>query len=470
MKETYLKVKNSRAVQSIINVLSWKFFPFITAVIVVAFYYLDLDLVSIYYIGITGIFCVLFMDDLTPLFANFLFMAIMVSYNHSPSITAGSSDFYLQPWVYSQAIVIIALYASAIVARIAMTALEGRLVLTRTSYSLIALGAVFILNGAFSYNYKPMNLVYGLFLAFLFFAIFTLIKDNITCNEQTFNNIAISFLALSLALILELAIKYLTCEELFEQGKIDRVELGFGWGMYNSMGMLMLICAPSIFFLAAKSKYGYLYYLYALVLLVATFFTMSRQAMVGAVIIYAICIILLIVNGKNKIINGCITGAGLIVAIALICVFRDKFKALLEVLFYNIESGNGRTSLWELAVENFKSAPIFGCGFYVRLDADPGFAGLDIIPLMYHNTFFQLLGACGVMGVIAYGVHRTFTIISFCKNPTPERAFIGITVLALLIVNLLDNHLFYILPTLTYSALIAVLIKSKDNKTLFSKK
>ena len=465
MKETLLKIKDSKAVNIIKDVLSWKFFPFVTAVIIVAFYYLNLDMVSIYYIGITGILSVLLLDDLTPLFSNFLFMCIMVSFDHSPSVTAGESDFYLQPEIIVQVALVIVFYAAAIFARIAINAHQGKIRLTPVFWGLVAFAGALVLNGAFSYRYNPMNLVYGLFLAFFFLVIYVLMKDNVTCSEETYEKIAFSFLALSAALILELAVKYLTCDELFINGKINRIELGFGWGMYNTMGMLMLLCAPSIFFLAGKSKYGYLYYLYALILLVSTFLTMSRQAMVGSAIIYLICIIFLLVNGKNKIINLCITVAAAIVGIIVLCVYWDKFEVLLEVLLNNIDSANGRTTLWEEAWNNFKDAPLFGTGFYVELENDPGFPGLKIIPDMYHNTFFQLIGSCGIVGVIAYVVHRAQTIISFIKNPTPERTFIGITVLALLILNLFDNHLFYILPTLIYSALTSVLIKSQNNKS-----
>ena len=92
---------------------------------------------------------------------------------------------------------------------------------------------------------------------------------------------------------------------------------------------------------------------------------------------------------------------------------------------------------------------------------DPGFIGLPIMPDMYHNTVFQLIAVGGVFALIAYVIYRVQTVISFIKNPTNDRFYIGLTIFALLILSLLDNHIFYILPTLVYTFLTAVLIKSE---------
>lgn len=467
MKELLLKIKNSKAVGIIQNVLSWKFFPFVTAVIIVGLYYLNLDLLSIYFIALTGLVSVLLLDDLTPLFSNFLFMCIMVSYDHSPSITAGLSSYYLQPAVISQIVVLITLYALGVVARIAITALEGKLKLSPVFYGLAAFAFFLLINGAGSENYNPMNMAYGFFLAFLFLAIFVVMKDNVACTKKSFEYIAYSFFALSLALCFELAIKYLSIDHSVISVNIDRLVLSFGWGMYNTMGMLMVLCVPSVFFLAGISKHGYLYYIYALILAVAIVLTMSRQAMIGVAFVYPICIVILLVKGKNLLANGIITAVAVVIGSVFLGLYWEKVESILELLTSNIDTGNGRLGLWEDAIQNFLSAPVFGAGFYKDLANDPGFPGLKIIPDMYHNTFFQLLGSCGFTGLMAYLVHRVQTVTSFVKNPSIERTFIAITVLALLLLNLLDNHLFYLLPTLIYSALTSVMIKSQNNKSLY---
>ena len=65
---------------------------------------------------------------------------------------------------------------------------------------------------------------------------------------------------------------------------------------------------------------------------------------------------------------------------------------------------------------------------------------------------------------IAYLVHRALTVISYFRKITLERTFIALTILSLLIVSLLDNHVFNIFPTMIYTYLISVLVKSEDRK------
>lgn len=464
-----LKIRENRICKALSCALSWRYFPFITAVFVVGFYYLEWDLATIYLMGITGILSVLLLDNLTPLISNFLFIGIIISEGHSPS-TFGSgnaaSDFLFQPAVLGQIVAVVSLYLLAIGVRLFMTVKQGKFKLTPTFYGLAVLGFVFILNGLFSENYSPTNLIYGVIMALCFLGVFALMKDNVTCNDKTFTDVAFAFMALSVALILELFIKYVTTPDIFVGDEIDREKLGFGWGMYNNMGMLMLLSLPSVMFIAGKHKYGYLFYGYALLHVVAIIMTMSRQAIFGVAIIFPVCLVMLLWKGKHRLINSIISGGALAVLIILIIIFRDKLGTIFELLTKDIESGNGRMGLWKDAIKNFKSAPLFGTGFFVDLANDPGFAGLSLIPDMYHNTIMQLLASCGLTGLLAYAVHRAQTVVSLIKNPSLPRIYIAVTVLSLLIVNLLDNHLFYILPTIVYSCLISILIKSEDKTEL----
>ncbi|MBD5584574.1 MAG: O-antigen ligase family protein [Clostridia bacterium] len=460
-----LKIKENRIFKTISCALSWRYFPFITAVLVVGFYYLEWDLVSVYYLGITGILSVLLLENLTPLISNFLFMGIIISEGHSPT-TFGSesnaSEFLFQPAVLGQIIAVVSLYLIAIGIRIFMTVKSRKFKLTPAFYGLAILSFVFILNGLFSKGYSPTNLLYGFIMALCFLGVFALMKDNVICNEKTFTDVAFAFMALSASLVLELFIKYVTTPDIIIAGEVNRGKLGFGWGMYNNMGMLMMLCLPSIMFIAGKHKYGYLFYGYAVLHSVATVMTMSRQAIFAIAIIFPVCLVMLLWKGKNRLINAIISGGALAVLIVLIIIFREKLGAIFELLTKDIESGNGRMGLWEDAIKNFKSAPLFGTGFFVDLANDPGFAGLSLIPDMYHNTIMQLLASCGLTGLIAYLVHRAQTIVSLVKKPSLPRIYIAVTVLSLLIVNLLDNHLFYILPTIVYSCLISILIKSEN--------
>ena len=100
-----------------------------------------------------------------------------------------------------------------------------------------------------------------------------------------------------------------------------------------------------------------------------------------------------------------------------------------------------------------------GSGFYVHYTYT---GALGFFPKMCHNTVLELMAACGIVGLAVYLVHRVQTVISFFKNITMERSFIALTILPILILSLLDVHIFVIFPTLIYSGLLAVLIKSQN--------
>lgn len=525
MKDALLKIKQSKALEILKRVLSNKYFPFATAFVTVLFYYLNLEIITIYYIAFTGALAVLLLDDLTPLISNFLFMSIMISLKHSPTIflvgEGNGSDYLAQPAILAQIIVLITLYAIAAITRVALTVKRKQFKITPVFWTLAAFGFVLILNGLFSDRYRALDLVYGFFLAFCFFGIFCVVKDNVSCTRETYRNLAFAFFVFSIALMFELVCKYLA-GGIIKDGIIDRQQLAFGWGMYNNLALLMLLCVPSVMYLAGTEKYGYLYFIYSIFLSLGVIMTMSRQAWVALIVIYLVSLVALLLVGRNRLINSIITGVTALIFIILLATLKDKILLLLSgtpkstgiktiavlivgalyiiaitvlnimcknkvvkysitggsvflillfaLIFYEktyelimqfIASSNGRNILWEDAVNNFASAPVFGIGFYVNLNNDPGFAGIYIIPNMYHNTFFQLLAACGICGITAYLVHRVFTLISFFKDMSLERSYIGLSILCILITTLFDNHLFYILPTIIYSFLLAIMIKGQ---------
>jgi O-antigen ligase len=357
--------------------------------------------------------------------------------------------------------VLITIYVLAILFKIALSIKHKTFKVSPLFFGFLAFVCALMLNGAFSEEYKALDFVYGLFLAFLFLGIFVLMCGNIKVTSRTFESIALSFVALTVLLIIELAVKYATTEGIVVNGVINKSAIVFGWGVHNTMGMLFSISIPSILYLAGIYKWGWLFTLYSFVVYIAIFFTMSRQAMVGGSIIFVCSSLMLIIKGKNRIVNSSVFAVAAIAVATLLIVRWDKISDLFANVLHNLTNTSGRTELYATALENFKKYPIFGIGFFINLANDPGWAGLDIIPLMYHNTFMQLLGACGGLGLLTYAIHRTQTVICYIKNITVERTYIAFTILALLIVNLFDNHLFYLLPTILYGCLVAVLKSSE---------
>lgn len=465
MKDVLGSIKSLKAIEKIKEVICSKYFPFVTAALFVLCYYLGWDLVAIYYLGIVGIFIMLFSDDLTPLITLLLFINVIVSLKNTPATTMSASDFYSKPVNLAQIITVVVLLISCMIYRIVNTCVKRRFRLSPMFFGLCAFSLVMLLNGLFSKNYNTGSLLYGFIMAACFLGIYSVIKDNVSNDKQTFEKIAYGFVALGILLIIELVVAYITTEGLFVDGLIQRHKLIFGWGVYTIHGMLVAMCIPAPLYLACHNKHGYIFTVFSILLFVTTFLSCCRQAMVAAVIIYPACLVMLFWKGKNRLINACILATAAIAAIILIFVFREFifkfFEMLLDNIFVDGElNGSGRGRLWKEAIEKFKTAPFLGVGFITEFSYD-NISGLSFFPLMCHNTFLQLLSACGIMGLLTYVCHRVLTVVSFSKNVTLERTYIGLTILVLLITCIFDNHIFNIIPTIVYSALIGVLEKTE---------
>ena len=455
------KFKECKFVKAVQQILSSKYFSFITAALTLMSYYIGLDIFLYYYIALVGIAILLLLDDATPFISLLLFMSIAISYKNTPrSIVA--SDYYKMPEIYIQIGIIIGLLIAVAIYRLIRTIVYKRFKITPIFFGMCGFSIILMTNGIFSKGYSPTNLLYGFILAACILGFYSFLKDNVKLDSEGFEKIAYSFFAFSIVLLIELFVAYFTTEGLFENGTINRDKLVFGWGVYTIYGVMLAMCIPGTIYLAAKKKFVFVYTLYSVLLFIALFFSCCRQAMVFGPIVYLTCIVILFVKGENKFANACVLTAAAVGGIILIAAYNETVIRFFEVIFDNMIvdgelNGSGRIQLWQEAISNFKKYPILGAGFYYSRPFK-----LSFLPSMYHNTILQLLSCSGIIGLIVYLAHRTQTVISFSKNITVERSFIALTALSVLLLSLLDNHIFNIFPTIIYSALIAVLDKSEE--------
>lgn len=466
MITSFEKIKRSKALDIIKNVLSSKFLPFATAAVFLATYYLGWDIVAVYYLGIVTILILLLLEDITPVISQLLFFNFFVSLK---SVQAGSADgyaYYSQTAILAQMIAIGVLAIAAALYRLILTCVKKKFRVTPVFLGLCALSVAFLLNGIGSEYSTPKNLMFGFVMSALILGIFSVVKDNIVIDKSFFEKIAYGFIALSVLLLVELTVAYATYEDLFVDGVINRGALFFGWGGYNHYGLMIVMCLPSAVYIAGIHKYGYLFTAYSFIVFVASLMCCSRQAMVVAIVIFPICLIVLLVKGKYRIPNLCITAAAVAAGIVLICIFREKFiiaiKAIFDNVFVNGElNGSGRWRIWKEALKYFSENPILGAGFYI--DYSYGMEAI-FLPATCHNTLLEIMAACGLFGIAAYLLHRVQTIICFFKNVTVERALLALTISVLLLTSLLDMHIFNIFPTVIYACLLAALVKSQDKE------
>lgn len=464
MTENDKKISFRRVLEVIKELLGWRFFPFITAIWILACYYLGLDLVGIYFVCIVGIAMVLTLKDLTPVVPHILFFNVLVSCKNSP-LNFGDvvgSTFYTQTAVIAQIAVLVVLLIAAIIARLVITGKKAKFTPNATFWSICALAFAFLLNGFGSENYTIKNLLYAAVFGAILLVIFVLIKSNSSLTEENFKTIAWGFVAFSALLVFELAMKYITdFDKVFVDGHIEKTGFLMGWGVWNNLGAYISMCIPPVCILAAKYKHGYVFLLYAAALVACAFLSGSRQSMLGSSFAFAVSGIALIIKSRARLIISIIIEVILAAVIIVLIVKWDAILSILDRLLSNIFDdngnylGNGRMRLIKLALDYFKANPLCGSGFYSEFESFEltGMTG-NLIPTFAHNTIMEILGTCGVFGIGAYVCHRVVTVIDFLKQPTQNKYFIAMSLATLLFICLFDNYIFYILPTMAYAALL----------------
>lgn len=443
-------------------------FPVITAAVTLICYYCGWDMATIFYIGTCYLLILLFCKDVTPAFCLFLFMDIIISLQNTPSYLIENlggtvSAFYTSAENLISIIILVAADVTALFYRAIRTALRRSLNLTPMGLGMCFMAFAIALNGIFYEKYTIIDLGYGVLIGLCFAAIYFLISACVTVNKQTFEKIAVYFAVFFIALAFELIAAYFTREGLFANGKINRTKLFFGWGMYNTMGMLLCLCMPALFYLAIIKKLGWIFTALAMGDVVCIILSMSRQSILCGAIMFIICFIWLCVKrgGLYRLIN-LVMPAALVGACAVVLYHHyDLISASFGSLLDGINSGGGRFTLWQQALANYRDYPAFGVGFFASIEGDPGFPNIELVPDMYHDTLLQMMGSCGTLGLIAYIIHRAQTVYSYAKRITTGRTFLTLSILALVLVSVLDNHLFYFFPTIIYAALTAMLSASQ---------
>lgn len=445
------------------TIISSHVFPFFTAAVVMLFYYLGWDMASIFYLTIVTIAMLLLLDDLTPLISHFFFFSVFVSIKHSPSEKALAADpgYFMRVENLALIGIMLTLVIAAIIIRFITLIKERTFKPTPVFFGLCALAAAFLLNGLGKAGYSFFDFIYGVVMAAVYLPVFVLISSNVQLCEKNFKKICFGFLALSILLIIELAVLYISkgSDMLDADGEINKEMVVFGWGIWNTIGMLFVICIPPVTMLATKYKYGFAFILLSTLLAVCVFLTTSRQSMIGVAVVYPVSLILALIKNKNRLAVSITISCILLAGITFIAVKWDLIIKLLGSIFDNLLDengiffGNGRIKLIKTAMQFFISRPIFGSGFYLNFQEND-FTGLAFVPEFACNTFAEILAACGIVGFFAYIVHRVQTFIAFANKPTQNKAFFALILTGILLISLLDNHMFNIFPNLIYSSLL----------------
>ena len=337
------------------------------------------------------------------------------------------------------------------------------LVSSKLFWGFVAICVAFLLNGFFNFDeYKTINITFALLLCASFFIIYIIFTLGLKKSEGRLEYIVFVLYVASVVLLAEMAVLLLRDATFYPDGSIIKESLIVGWGAWNNMGCMLAMLLPIHFYYASVKKHGYIFYGTALLTYLAIVFTLSRSSLIVASIISAVCVVIICIKGQNVKINRIITGALLVVALIGVIVLWDKITTLLGSYLRQGLGDNGRFNLYKQGFESFLSHPIFGRGF--GNTPEDGF-GHGIEPNRYHNTIIQLLGTCGLVGLIAYAFHRYQTVKLLISKRSLISLFLGLVIAVLLMTSLLDNHIFNMYPAFYYTVILRAIEISSDKST-----
>ena len=367
-----------------------------------------------------------------------------VSRKNAPGIPE-PSDYYFTSWRLLVLILLIAILLGAVIyyaARVRLFAVRG-LKKTPLLIPLATLSLSFITNGAFSGKWNSASLIFGVMEALCYTVLFVFFYHVLLREDD---GLVDYFVYCSAVLAVVITLEVLWCY--IAQENPVKENLLFGWGIWNTAGVALTVLVPTSLLGFAKGKIWYLPV--AGLTLLGAFLSMSRNAMLVGAVVTVISLAVMAAYGKRRIFALVTLGVGAVSLIGIFIIFGEGVLAAASSFL----NDNGRYEIWRMGIENFLSAPLFGVGFF---GADFGtFFTADFLPTMAHQTFIQLLSAMGVFGLSAYLFYRGATLVPFIKNHSFEKTALAVSILALLLESMLDNFVFYFLPTLHYTVLLAV--------------
>lgn len=403
------------------------------------------------YVGICG-------SDLLPLTPLFLFCYLIPSAANNPgrneaSVFSGSRGL----WILGLGI-LITISLVLFIVRNRKTFFAAS---CRQLPGMLVLCAAYLLSGIGSAAY-PAYLKQNLLYSFLQCACL-LIPYWLFCGGIRWDSVRKEYLCwLGLCAGLFVLAQVLNCyatQEVLVNGAIVRTRIFTGWGMYNNIGAVLAMMIPFAFSLGLYYKNDLLGLLFGTLFLGGVLLTCSRGSILTGGLIFCVCLLLLVRYSKKRLQSLLILLLFVGAALTVCIMMRQTLLQWFADLIHRGLDPHTRDEIYVEGIALFKQAPVFGNSFF-----SPGFVPWDfstvdalsaVIPPRWHNTIIQLLVSTGVVGLIAYLLHRASTLVLFIKRRSRENSFILCSIAVLLIASLLDCHFFNLGPVLFYSTMLA---------------
>ncbi len=339
----------------------------------------------------------------------------------------------------------------------------------------LALGGAYLLSGAFSGHYFDKGLLNLLFSLVQFLAVgflYWFFAGAVRWERAPKNYFLWIGFGCGMVLLTEILHIYAVGDLVRKDGVIEIGKIRSGWGNANNIGAMIAMMIPYGFFLSCREKHGWIYNFCASAMLVGVVLTSSRTAILGAGFAYGCSFLLsahrsrLDQNRANLIAHG-LTVAG---AIAVVVVFFPTLMRLFTIMIDKGFDSSRRDTTYIAGLKQWLEYPLFGGTFYPIGFAPEEWSKVEaftaVFPPRWHNTIVQLAASCGSTGLIAYGFHRYQTLrLWLSRRREMSMVYTGLSIAALLLMSLLDCHLFNIGPALFYSMALAYLEKCSEDTT-----
>ena len=368
------------------------------------------------------------------------------------------SDYYFTD---GRSVVIVALFVIVAIALLFFFISNGlftkkRLLSLPHGISFPILTLAFLLSGVSSPAWTPGDLGYAAVQVVCLYIVFYLLYLGL--SGENMHELAEYFAyvcaLITFLLVGEMINAFITSDSAIVDGSINRNIFALGWGISNVLGMNLVSLLPMLFYGVIRSKRPITYFLIAVLNYVAVLVVLSRNSMLFGSIIFAVCLIISCFFGERRRLCRILSAALLTVALVVSIFLLDEILLLLQRYVTSGFSDSGRFDLWRFGFDSFLEYPLFGKGFFGMEVPLTDMA--EFLPNMVHNTLFQLLGATGIFGTLAYALYRLETLVPFFRRPTLEKTLLGICASTVVLESLLDNFIFYMQTTFVYAVALAI--------------
>ena len=454
------------------RLVSSNLFVFVLAVLTCLAFTYSRELEFYTFVIIYGLYVGLFADDLSPLMPLFPLCYVTSSCSRNPGMTT-ESVFYGKTGAF------LLIFCLSVVGIIFVRIIsDGNMGLKKLFFKgrflmpgILLLGASYMLSGILwdRYDeYAQRNLVFAALQFLSVFLLYFIFSATVDWNKFRVNYFICIGIAVGLVVSYELIWIYMN-QGIVIDGVVDRKKILTGWGARNNIGAMITLAIPFPFYFAAKKLFPAPWIILSTAFLAMTFLSCSRSSVLVALMVYGLSYLITLITARNKFGVYFITALGLVAVAAFaveyggtILEFFQDVPKIYEVVEGDIEFNDfDRLSHYKNGIKAFRDEPIFGKTFYPTDAQIYDVATLDsfsdFFPPRWHNTIIQLMASCGIVGLLAYAIHRLSTVIVLLKRRSAANVTIGISILALLLMSLLDCHFFNIGPTLFYSIMLAVM-------------